>query len=94
VRAEDLPDDVHCTIDRNALSYWRRAIMCVGEKMTAQGPIFCVVLRDGEFWQIEAEWPDGAMEQVCKYKAYFEALDWVKTQSAHWLQDRLGIGAS
>jgi hypothetical protein len=62
--------------------------------MTAQGPIFCVVLRDGEFWQIEAEWPDGPIEQVCKYKAYFEASDWVKTQSARWLQDRLGIDAS
>jgi hypothetical protein len=27
-------------------------------------PIFCVVLKDGEHWQVEAEWPDGTIEEV------------------------------
>jgi hypothetical protein len=36
----------------------------VSEAMGARNPIFCVVLKDGEHWQVEAEWPDGTIEQV------------------------------
>jgi hypothetical protein len=56
--------------------------------MVARKPIFCVVLSDGEQWQVEAEWPDGTIEQVDTFKAYFEALNWVSTQSGEWLQER------
>jgi hypothetical protein len=31
--------------------------------MTALTPIFCVVLKDGEHWQVEAEWPDGTLRK-------------------------------
>ena len=52
--------------------------------MAARNPIFCVVLKDGEHWQVEAEWPDGTIEHVYKFKAGYEALNWVKSQSAAW----------
>ena len=35
----------------------------VGENVTARTPIFCVVLKDGEYWEVEAEWPDGRLSQ-------------------------------
>ena len=54
----------------------------VGENVTARTPIFCVVLKDGEYWEVEAEWPDGTIEPVYKFKAGLEALNWVKTESA------------
>jgi hypothetical protein len=47
-------------------------------------PIFNVVLRDGD----EAEWPDGTIEQVETFKAYFDALHWMNTQSDTWLRER------
>ena len=45
----------------------------VGENVTARTPIFCVVLKDGEHWEVEAEWPDGTIEPVYKFKAGLEA---------------------
>jgi hypothetical protein len=63
----------------------------MAEQALARTPIFCVVLKDGEHWQVEAEWPDGTIEQVHKFKAGFEALNWVKTQSAAWLVQRAGM---
>ena len=63
--------------------------MC--ENVTARTPVFCVVLKDGEHWQVEAEWPDGTIEQVEKFKAGFEALNWVKTQSAAWVAHSVGM---
>ena len=64
----------------------------VGENVTARTPIFCVVLKDGEHWEVEAEWPDGTIEPVYKFKAGLEALNWVKTQSAAWVAERVGNG--
>ena len=58
----------------------------VGGNVTARTPIFCVVLKDGEYWEVEAEWPDGTIEPVYKFKAGLEALNWVKTQSAAWAE--------
>ena len=49
--------------------------MWVGENVTARTPIFCVVLKDGEHWEVEAEWPDGTIEPVYKFKAGLEALN-------------------
>ena len=46
--------------------------------MMSRKPIFCVVLRDGELWQVEAEWPGGAIETIDKFKAHYEALHWVR----------------
>ena len=63
----------------------------MGENMMARVPIFCVVLREGEHWQVEAEWPDGTIEPLHKFKAGFEALGWVKTESAAWVAQRVGI---
>jgi len=64
----------------------------VGENVTARTPIFCVVLKDGEHWEVEAEWPDGTIEPVYKFKAGLEALNWVKTQSAAWVAERVAMG--
>jgi len=58
--------------------------------MMTREPFFCVVLREGEQWQVEAEWPDGTIEQVHKFKACLEALKWVKTKSAAWVAERVG----
>ena len=65
----------------------------VGENVTARTPIFCVVLKDGEHWEVEAEWPDGTIEPVYKFKAGLEALNWVKTQSAAWVAERVAWAA-
>jgi hypothetical protein len=55
-------------------------------------PIFCVVLGDAENWSVEAEWPDGTIEQVDTFKAHFEAVNWIRTQSRSWLQGRTTLG--
>ena len=65
----------------------------VGENVTARTPIFCVVLKDGEHWEVEAEWPDGTFEPVYKFKAGLEALNWVKTQSAAWVAERVAMAS-
>jgi hypothetical protein len=57
--------------------------------MVSRTPIFCVVLKDGELWQVEAEWPDGTIELIDKFKAHFEALHWVTTCSAAWIEERI-----
>ena len=56
--------------------------------MIVQTPLFCPVLRDGDQWVIEAEWPDGSIEPICTFKAHSEAVNWVKTLSQTWLQER------
>jgi hypothetical protein len=63
----------------------------MSEHVLTRRPIFCVVLKDGEHWQVEAEWPDGTIEPVQRFKAGFEALDWVKTRSAAWLAERVEV---
>ena len=51
-------------------------------------PIFCLVLSDDQRWSVEAEWPDGTIEQVNTFKGYFEAASWLQTQSEPWLRQR------
>ena len=51
-------------------------------------PIFCLVLGNGQRWSVEAEWPDGTIEQVNTFKGYFEAASWLQTQSECWLRER------
>ena len=65
----------------------------VGENVTARTPLFCVILKDGEYWEVEAEWPDGTIEPVYKFKAGLEALNWVKTQSAAWVAERVAMAS-
>jgi hypothetical protein len=69
----------HC---RTAASYGSTSVRI----MTGHRPIFCVVLRDGDRWQVE---PDGSIESIDTFKAYFDAHHWVSTQSAAWLQQRI-----
>ena len=52
-------------------------------------PIFCVVLRDGGKSTVEAEWPDGAIENVDAFNHQFEAADWIASQSEDWLKERV-----
>jgi len=66
----------------------RKVAMMVG--IAARRPIFCVVLRDGENWVVEAEWPDGTIELIDAFKAHFAATSWVSTQSEAWLKKRGG----
>jgi hypothetical protein len=53
-----------------------------------QRPFFCAVLSDGQQWTVEAEWPDGTIEQIDAFKHHFEAADWIACQSKEWLQER------
>jgi hypothetical protein len=68
-------------------------LLWVGENVTARTPIFCVVLKDGEYWEVEAEWPDGTIEPIYKFKAGLEALNWVKTESAAWVAERVAMAS-
>jgi hypothetical protein len=47
-------------------------------------PILFVVKADGN-WTIQAEWPDGTVEQVKTFKRELQALDWLTWQSQTWL---------
>ena len=51
-------------------------------------PVFCVVLTDGPQWSVEAEWPDGTIEQIDTFKGHFDAVKWVSTRSETWLRER------
>jgi hypothetical protein len=57
-------------------------------------PLFCVILKDGQFWQVEAEWPDGTIEQVCEFKNGTDALNWVKTETGSWLASRVTMNGA
>jgi hypothetical protein len=65
----------------------------VGAKHDGANTDFCVVRKDGDHWEVEAKWPDGTIEQGHKFKASLEAQNWVKTQSAEWLAERLAVPA-
>jgi hypothetical protein len=56
--------------------------------MMAQQPLFCVVLSDSDRWRVEAEWPDGTIEQVDNFKSHFEAVNWINTEAEAWLRHR------
>ena len=82
-----------CVISPKSVELFARGHhVWVGENVTARTPIFCVVLKDGEYWEVEAEWPDGTIEPVYKFKAGLEALNWVKTESAAWVAERVAMG--
>ena len=52
-------------------------------------PIFCVVRRDRDKWSVEAEWPDGTIENVDAFNHQFEAADWIASQSEDCLKERV-----
>jgi hypothetical protein len=54
-----------------------------------QMPFLCVVLCEGKQWTVEAEWPDGTIEQIDTFRHHFEATDWISNQSKKWLQMRV-----
>jgi hypothetical protein len=53
-----------------------------------QGPLFQLVLSDGQQWSVEAEWPDGTLEKIGTFRHHSEAVNWLSTQSEFWLRDR------
>jgi hypothetical protein len=69
----------------------RQENFSVDQNVTARTPIFCVVFEEGSLWQVQAEWPDGTTEQVYKFDAAREALDWVKTQASKWVAERVSF---
>jgi arylsulfatase A-like enzyme len=73
---------------RGTVTYTRERLTRPSGAITAQKPFFCVVLSDGERWHVEAEWPDGTIEQIDAFKAHLEGVNWVRTQSEVWLRER------
>jgi hypothetical protein len=65
----------------------------VSEKsgMREEGPFFCVVRGSEREWTVEARWVDGVTEIVEIFADYVEALQWLSTQSAFWLEQRMTI---
>jgi hypothetical protein len=59
--------------------------------MNAAEPFFCVVSRGNSNWTIEAKWPDDSIEIVESFADYFEALRWLSTQSAAWINQRVAV---
>jgi hypothetical protein len=73
---------------RSALLVPCKAAIDIGMAIKARIPIFCVVQRDGQQWTVEAEWPDGTIEQVDIFKGHSDAMEWVSNRSEAWLQNR------
>ena len=46
----------------------------------ARKPVFCVVLGDSVKLVVEAEWPDGTIEQVGTFKGYLEAMSRISSR--------------
>jgi hypothetical protein len=40
---------------------------------------------------VEAELPDGTIEQVDVFKAQLAAINWIRTQSQSWVQGRTAL---
>jgi hypothetical protein len=57
------------------------------------GPLFCIVLRDGDQWLVEVEWRDGTIEHVKSFGCYSDAAEWLSTGSIAWLDTRLASQA-
>jgi hypothetical protein len=53
-------------------------------------PIFAVILRDGDQWTVEAEWPDGTIEQATVANSASDAWGWINNTSEAWVTGRLG----
>ena len=71
-----------------AVTYTSEGLTRPSGTITAQKPFFCVVLSGGRQWHVQAEWPDGTIEQIDAFKAHLEGVNWVRTQSEAWLRER------
>jgi hypothetical protein len=56
--------------------------------VVAQKPLFHVVLSDSDQCFVEAEWPDGTIEQIDTFGLHIEAVNWLSTQSESWVRER------
>jgi pterin-4a-carbinolamine dehydratase len=56
--------------------------------LSAEKPVFYVILSERDEWAVEAEWLDGTLERVNTFRNYSAAMDWVATQSEAWLHAR------
>ena len=43
---------------------------------------------DKSHWYVEAEWDDGAIEEIGQFESIAEAWDWIARQSRAWLEER------
>jgi hypothetical protein len=59
--------------------------------MSAAEPFLCVMRRGESKWTVEAIWPDDSTEIVETFADYFEALQWLSTQCAVWIDQRMTI---
>ena len=41
-------------------------------------------------WYVEAEWEDGTVEEIGRFKSIAEAWDWIARESRAWLEQRGG----
>ena len=51
-------------------------------------PLFAVILRETDQWTVEAEWPDGTIEQAIAVKSESAARRWISQNSQSWIRDR------
>ena len=59
--------------------------------MSEEEPFFCAVRGSERVWTVEARWLDGLTEFVEIFADYFEALQWLSTQSTVWLEQRMTV---
>jgi hypothetical protein len=69
------------------LAFVAEALLDAAMLTFAQKPLFHVVLNDGDQWSVEAEWPDGTIEQINTFKHHYEAVDWLNAQSERRLRE-------
>ncbi len=51
-------------------------------------PFFCIVLSGNRKWTIDAEWPDGTIEQNEAFDGRLDAVKWLSSQAEEWLRER------
>jgi hypothetical protein len=42
-----------------------------------------------EGWCVRVSWPNGKVEVIPGFSNQYQALDWIKFQSANWIADRI-----
>jgi hypothetical protein len=49
-----------------------------------------IKLGGDSHWYVEAEWDDGTIEEIGRFKSIADAWDWIARQSREWLEQRSG----
>lgn len=57
----------------------------------ASKPLFAVVLGSGENWTVEAEWPDGTIEQAAVVDSASAAWTWIHGSAESWITGRTAL---